>query len=137
MSYDSFFTNTGIAINFGTAVALGFLVGIAIAGQTFYNFTLDNLEHLAILRAMGASRALLAKMVVLQALVVGSIGYGLGVGLAAAFGFVAPLTGLSFKLTWPLLLFTGAAVFFICVLSAWVSLIKVLRLDPAMVFRSL
>lgn len=135
-TYDYFFENTGIPINFGIAVVLGFIVGIAIAGQTFYNFTLDNLEHLAVLRAMGASRALLSRMVVVQAIVVGGIGYGLGVGLAAIFGFIIPPEDLSFRLTWSLLLFTGAAVFFICVLSAWVSLIKVLRLDPAMVFRT-
>jgi putative ABC transport system permease protein len=30
---------TGIPINFGMAVLLGFLVGTVIAGQTFYNFT--------------------------------------------------------------------------------------------------
>ncbi len=31
-------TNTGIPINFGISVTLGFLVGAAIAGQSFYNF---------------------------------------------------------------------------------------------------
>ena len=36
---------TGIPINFGTAVILGFVVGVAIAGQTFYNFTLENLRY--------------------------------------------------------------------------------------------
>ena len=36
---------TGIPINFGITVLLGFLVGTAIAGQTFYNFTLENLKQ--------------------------------------------------------------------------------------------
>ncbi len=40
-----FFKYTGIPINFGISVMLGFVVGTAIAGQTFYNFTLDNLRH--------------------------------------------------------------------------------------------
>jgi putative ABC transport system permease protein len=40
MTVDYFMENTGIPINFGIAVALGFIVGTAIAGQTFYNFTL-------------------------------------------------------------------------------------------------
>ena len=39
LTYDFYMKNTGIPINFGIAVALGFLVGTAIAGQTFYNFT--------------------------------------------------------------------------------------------------
>jgi putative ABC transport system permease protein len=135
VTYDYFFYNTGIPINFGTAVILGFIVGIAIAGQTFYNFTLDNLPHLAVLRAMGASRSLLSKMIIFQAFVVGSIGYGVGLGLTALFGYLVPFTELSFKLTFPLLLITGAAVFLICSLSALLSILKVLKMDPAMVFR--
>src|SRR4030095_658605 len=79
---------TGIPINFGVAVALGFLVGTAIAGQTFYNFTLDNLRHFGALKAMGTPNSTLRQMILLQALLVGSIGYGLGVGLASLFGHV-------------------------------------------------
>lgn len=33
--------NTGIPVNFGITILLGFLVGAAIAGQTFYLFTLE------------------------------------------------------------------------------------------------
>ena len=36
---------TGIPFNFGITALLGFLVGTAIAGQTFYNFTLENLKQ--------------------------------------------------------------------------------------------
>ncbi|MEI9892532.1 MAG: ABC transporter permease [Chthoniobacter sp.] len=43
---------TGMPINFLTAVALGFMVGVAISGQTFYNFTLDNLRYFGTLKAM-------------------------------------------------------------------------------------
>ncbi|MFZ0917596.1 MAG: ABC transporter permease, partial [Candidatus Udaeobacter sp.] len=75
---------TGIPINFLTAVALGFLVGVAISGQTFYNFTLDNLRYFGTLKAMGAKNGMLLRMILLQALVVGAVGYGLGVGAASA-----------------------------------------------------
>jgi len=34
---------TGIFVNFGVAILLGFIIGTAIAGQTLYNFTVDNL----------------------------------------------------------------------------------------------
>ena len=57
-----------------TRAALGFLVGTAIAGQTFYNFTLDNLRHFGALKAMGAGNGQLLKMILLQAGVVGTIG---------------------------------------------------------------
>ena len=69
---------TGIPINFGIAIALGFFVGVAIAGQMFYNFTLDNLRYFGAFKAMGASSRLLLSMVALQALVAGILGLGLG-----------------------------------------------------------
>src|ERR1700759_3857363 len=72
-----FFLNTGIPASFGTTIILGFIVGIAISGQTFYSFVLENLKHLGALKAMGASNGLLARMLLLQAMTVGLIGYGL------------------------------------------------------------
>jgi putative ABC transport system permease protein len=128
---------TGIPINFLTAVALGFLVGVAISGQTFYNFTLDNLRYFGTLKAVGADNGMLLRMILLQAQVVGAIGYGLGVGAASAWGML--LTGrtqLAFRLPWHLLVVSAAAVLVICLSAAALSIRKVMRLEPAVVFRS-
>ena len=131
-----FMKYTGIPINFGIAVLLGFLVGTAIAGQTFYNFTLENLKHFAALKAMGATNGTLLVMVVLQALLVGGIGYGFGTGLAALFGrMVGTNTELAFKLPWQILVGTGGAIAIICTFAALISLVKVIRLEPAIVFK--
>lgn len=134
MSY--YMKYTGIPINFGTAVALGFLVGIAIAGQVFYSFTLENLRHFGALKAMGARNGVLLRMILLQALHVGVIGYGIGVGAASLFGFAFRGTELSFRLPWELLLGSAVAVFLICCLAAALSLRTVLKLEPAVVFKS-
>jgi putative ABC transport system permease protein len=40
-----FLKYTGIPVNFGIAVTLGFLVGVIIAGQTFFNFVADARAH--------------------------------------------------------------------------------------------
>jgi len=127
---------TGVAINFGIAVALGFVVGAAIAGQTFYNFTLDNLRYFGAFKAMGATNAQLLGMIVLQALLVGAIGYGLGVGGAAGIGYFLRDTQLSFRLPWQLMVAAGGAIALICTLSAITSVRKVIRLEPAIVFKS-
>ena len=134
-TYDYWFEQTGIPVNFGTAVLLGFIVGTAIAGQTFYNFTLDNLKFFGTFKAMGASNLLILRMILLQAVVVGAIGYGLGVGAASLFGLLMEGTELSFKLEWELLGFTAAAVLLICLTAALLSIRKVVRLEPAIVFR--
>ncbi|HVU64925.1 MAG TPA: ABC transporter permease [Phycisphaerales bacterium] len=130
-----FMKYTGIPINFGIAVGLGFLVGTVIAGQTFYNFTLDNLKQFGALKAMGTGNIRLLGMIVLQALIVGMIGYGLGVGLASLFGTLSGKTELAFWLVWWIPAVTGAAVTIICIIASLLSIWKVMRLEPAIVFK--
>lgn len=128
--------NTGIPINFMISMALGFLVGAAIAGQTFFNFTIDNLRHFGALKAMGASNLLLLRMVLLQALLVGAIGYGLGVGVAALFGTLVDGSELAFLLSWQRLGHAVVVVLSIISVSAVISMHRVMKLEPAVVFRS-
>ena len=130
---------TGIPINFGITVSLGFFVGCAIAGQTFYLFTIENLKQFGALKAMGVNNLRLVRMILLQAFVVGVIGYGLGVGGAALFGYVferlvtnAPP---AFYFPWQVLVITGGAVAVIVTLSALVSMKRVLFLEAGVVFR--
>lgn len=128
--------NTGIGINFGTTILLGFIVGMAIAGQTFYLFTVENLKQFEALKAMGASTFTLARMILLQAFTVGLTGYGIGIGLATGFGFLsAKGGGLPFVETWQLLLVVLIALLGICASSALISIVKLARLEPAIVFR--
>jgi len=136
LTYNYFMKNTGIPINFGIAVGLGFFIGTAIAGQTFYNFTLENIRYFGTLKAMGATDGVLLRMILLQALVVGALGYGLGVGGASLFGYLLGGTELAFRLTKDLLMFSGAAICLIIVLSALISIRKVMKLEPAIVFKA-
>jgi putative ABC transport system permease protein len=133
---DWYIKYTGIPISFGTVVILGALVGIAIAGQTFYLFVHENVRHLAALKAMGAGNVMLAEMVFLQAFTVGVTGYGLGVGLTSIFGNIFMKVGEPpFYLPWQVLAFAGAIIVFICLFSATIGLLKVFRAEPAIVFR--
>ncbi|HUK80995.1 MAG TPA: ABC transporter permease [Verrucomicrobiae bacterium] len=136
LTLNYFMKYTGIPVNFGMSVVLGFIIGTAIAGQTFYNFTLDNLRYFGTLKAMGASNAKLLRMIVLQALTVGVTGYGLGVGAACLFGAASSHSELAFRLPWQVLALTWGAVLLICVGAALLSIWKVMKLEAAIVFRS-
>ncbi|HSI85172.1 MAG TPA: ABC transporter permease [Candidatus Methylacidiphilales bacterium] len=128
--------NTGIPVSFGTTIALGFIVGVAVSGQTFYTFILENLRHLGALKAMGASNWTLIQMVVLQAFTVGLLGYGIGVGLAAFFGYMVLDKGQPpFYMPPQLLIFTFVVTVLICSISALLGIRKVVMLDAAIVFR--
>jgi putative ABC transport system permease protein len=127
--------NTAIPLNFGTSATLGFLVGTAVAGQTFYNFTLDNLKYFATFKAMGATNGVLLRMILLQAFFVGSTGFGLGAGIASLIGFVLRKGEFAFWLPWQLLLASAAAVSLICLGAATISIRKVIRLEAGVVFK--
>jgi putative ABC transport system permease protein len=130
---------TGIPINFGITVGLGFVVGAAIAGQTFYLFTVENLRQFGALKAMGVSNVRIAAMSLLQAVVVGGIGYGLGIGGAVGAGLLMKMVFTTvppaFFMTPQILIGTALAVLLIILLASLLSIRRVLILEPAVVFK--
>lgn len=127
---------TGIFVNFGVAIILGFIIGTAIAGQTLYNFTVDNLPYFAVFKAMGADNTVLMKIILFQALFVSVIGWGIGMGLASLFGLLTAGTELSFSMPLYLYIISGVSILFICLFGALISMRRVVTLDPAIVFKA-
>jgi putative ABC transport system permease protein len=131
-----YLAKSGIPLNFGITVFLGFLVGTAIAGQTFYLFTVENIRQYGALKAMGAGNGTILAMVLSQALQVGLVGYGVGVGLAALFGLCTRgLVRLAFHMPWQVPAVTAVAVLVIVLVASLLSIRRVLFVDPAIVFR--
>ena len=129
--------NTGIPISFGTTVVIGFIVGVAIACQTFYAFVLDNLKHLGALKAMGMSNFRLSMMLLFQALTVGIIGFGLGLLASSGFAMGAIENGQPpFYMPWQIPVAAFLAVQLICMLAALMGIIRLSLYEPAMVFRA-
>ncbi len=139
MTMTYYMSRTGIPVNFGITVFLGFLIGSAIAGQTFYLFTLDNLKQFGALKAMGVTNARIVGMVLVQGLLVGVIGYAVGMGLAAlaetVLGALVTAIPPAHYMAWQIPVGTAAAVALIVAGSAVISLRRVMRLEPAAVFR--
>lgn len=136
-SINHILTHTGIAINFGITVMLGFIVGAVVAGQTFYIFVIENLKQFGALKAIGVSNGQIMRMVLLQAALAGFVGFSIGIGLCAMFFYstrdVTALRG--FYLPWQVIMMSLAAVVVIVLAAIFTSLRKVFKLDPAIVFR--
>jgi putative ABC transport system permease protein len=132
-----FLASTGIPVNFGVTIALGFVVGAAVTGQTLYLFILEGLKQFGALKAMGVANLNILRMILLQALLVGGIGYGLGIGMSAIFFMstanITHLAGL--HMTWTAVLGTGISVLVIVVATSIIGARRVLVLEPAIVFR--
>lgn len=136
-SIKHYLTKTGIPINFGITVTLGFIVGATIAAQTFYIFIIENIKQFGALKAIGVDNQQIIFMVVLQALIVGFIGFSIGIGLAALFfESTANLNAMrGFALYPEVVTGTALTILIIMAIAALISLRKVLTVDPAIVFR--
>ena len=129
--------NTGIPINFGITIAIALIVGTVVAGQTFYLFTVENLRQFGALKAIGVTNSGLVGMILLQALVAGVLGFSLGTGMAAALFEVTSRTVAmrGIYLLWESVALTAGCIFFVVILASFLSIRRVLVLEPASVFR--
>lgn len=135
LTADYILNETGILVNFGMAVALGFIIGILVCGQMLYNFTLDNLRYYGTLKALGTSNPRLVMMVLAQVLTVGVLGYGVGLGGGIALGKLVEASGLAFLMPWWVPVLAAVAIASICIAAGLLSLSRVLTLEPAIVFK--
>ncbi len=130
--------NTGIPVNFGITIFIALIVGTVVAGQTFYLFTIDNLRQFGTLKAIGVADRTLVGMILLQALMAGSIGFALGTGMEATFVeiFIRKIATRGLIVLWQNVAITAGCILFVIVLASWLSIRRVLRLEAAAVFRA-
>ncbi|MCH9754108.1 MAG: ABC transporter permease [Alphaproteobacteria bacterium] len=137
-SINHYLTKTGIPINFGITVGLGFLIGATIVAQTFYIFIIENIKPFAALKAIGVTNKQIFFMVMVQTLVVACIGFGIGIGLATLFfestSHLNAMRG--FQLIYEVVIGTGITILVIMIMASYISIRKVLLVDPATVFRN-
>lgn len=124
------FLETGILINFILSVILAFIVGLSIAGQTFYMMTEHNLTYYALIKALGGTKAMILKMIALQVILIGCVGFCLGIIFTLLWGMAIKDTTLAFHFPWQLFVFTGVVIISICLFTAGLSIRKVFAIDP-------
>ena len=131
--YWMFTTGAGLAVL--TAALMGLVVGIAVVAQTIYAATMDHIREYGTLKAMGATNAYLCRVIIEQAVLSAAIGYALAMIIAhfivqaSEKGGALILMPFSMKVG---MLFLAIGM---CTAAALVSINKVMRIDPAMVFR--
>ena len=131
--YWMFTTGAGLAVL--TAALMGLVVGIAVVAQTIYAATMDHIREYGTLKAMGATNGYLYRVLIEQAVWSAVLGYGLAMLIshfivqASEKGGALILMPLSMKFG---MLFLAVLM---CITAALVSINKVTRIDPAMVFR--
>jgi putative ABC transport system permease protein len=129
-------TKTGIGVGIGLTIGLGFIVGLVIVGQTMYAATVERLREYATLKALGAANLQICTIIWVQSVLFGLGGYTVGGTLATL--AKAGYSGEAVAVEFPPGLFAVmlAATLVMCLGAAMLSVLRVLRVDPATVFRA-
>ncbi|MBI5047949.1 MAG: FtsX-like permease family protein [Deltaproteobacteria bacterium] len=126
---------TGMGMGFFLTAILGLTVGGAIVGQTIYANTMEHLHEFGTLKAVGARNIDLYKIIFSQAGINAVIGYAVGALFILLVKDGVEKAGVTLYLSAGLFLSLFFIILLICLLSAYFSVRKVRKLDPAMVFR--
>jgi putative ABC transport system permease protein len=132
-SYWMFGTGAGVTVIM--AAVLGLLVGVVVVAQTIYAATIDHIREFGTLKAMGATNRYIYRIILQQAAISALIGYGVGIAIASAVAWSSRGGGAHIVLPMSVRAELFGLTLAMCVSAAMVSINKVTKIDPAMVFK--
>ena len=128
-------SRTGVGAGFFTTAVLGVIVGFVVVGQILYSGTLQYLKEYGTLKAMGARNLAVVRVILWQAMISAALGFVAGGGLAVLMRMAMAKANLTVALSPGLYGATAIVTVLMCSFAALLSIVKVLRLDPASVFK--
>jgi putative ABC transport system permease protein len=131
--YWMFTTGAGVAVLI--AAVLGLVVGFVVVAQTIYATTMDHIREFGTLKAMGAPNSYVYKVIMKQAAISAVIGYVLGMIVSVFVVQGSQKGGAAILMPAPMAVGMFFLTLAMCVGAALVSINKVTRIDPAMVFK--
>jgi putative ABC transport system permease protein len=129
-------SRTGVGAGFFTTAVLGIIVGFVVVGQILYSGTLQYIREYGTLKAMGAKNSAVVKVILSQAMISAALGFAVGAPLAMGMRAAMKGANLTVALSNELYGATLVITAVMCAFAALLSIVKVLRLDPASVFKS-
>jgi len=131
--YWMFTTGAGVAVLI--AAVLGLVVGLVVVAQTIYATTMDHIREFGTLKAMGAPNSYVYKVIMKQAAISAVIGYVLGMIVSVFVVQGSQKGGAAILMPPPMAVGMFFLTLAMCIGAALVSINKVTRIDPAMVFK--
>jgi putative ABC transport system permease protein len=135
-SEDYWMINTGTGVALLSVALMGLVIGTVIVANTIYTSTTEHLKEFGTLKAIGASNWDLYKIIIEQALINSVIGFAMG--MVVSYGVVQAIKRGHLQILLPLPVLVGIFIVtaMMCLWSSVLSIYKVTRIDPALVFKS-
>ncbi|MDX1976349.1 MAG: FtsX-like permease family protein [Pseudanabaenaceae cyanobacterium bins.68] len=128
---------SGIGFILGLGAGVGIVVGMVVVSQILYASVADHLKQFATLKAMGASDQFLYRIILEQSLWMAILGYVPGMSLCVGLSiWTAASQGITILITPGSAIAVLGITIIMCSTSALFAIQKVMRVDPAIVFKS-
>jgi putative ABC transport system permease protein len=126
---------TGVGFSFMLTIVISFLVGMLIVGQTIYNSTMEHIKEFGTLKALGANNMDIYQIIFSQALINAMAGYILSLIITIATVKIYDLGGMVLVVRGWVNFLVLALTLLMCVSAAFVSVRRIKKIDPAILFR--
>lgn len=127
---------TPIGVTFGTSALFGLIVGFVIVALTMFSAVIDHLREFGTLKAIGATNGDLTKLLVAQAIFCAVTGCLVGETLVSLMIRAISSPKLVMYLPPALMAGTFGVMIILCICASGLALLRLRKLEPAMVFRS-
>ncbi|WP_225552209.1 ABC transporter permease [Sphingobacterium bovistauri] len=126
--------SSNMGMSFGTLVIFAMISGFFIIGLTLYSSALDRIKDYGTLKAIGATKGYVNKLIIAQAFLYAVIGYMIAILLLFGFKYGVANSGLAIDITWGFALFLLFITLLISVGGSLFAVRKIAKLEPASVF---
>ncbi len=128
-------TKTALGISLGASTLFGLLIGFVTVSLSMFSSVVDNIRQFGTLKALGATTSDLGRLLCVQALVFASIGSIVGLAVLLEVAGLLRAPSLAVSLPPAVVISTAFVMVVLCIAAAMVSLVRLRKLEPAMVFR--
>ena len=126
--------SSNMGMSFGTLVVFAMISGFFIIGLTLYSSALDRIKDYGTLKAIGATKGYVNKLIIAQAFLYAIIGYAIAMLLLYGFKLGVANSGLAIDITLGFALFLLFITLLISVGGSLFAVRKIAKLEPASVF---
>ena len=126
---------TGVGFSFLLTIVISFLVGTLIVGQTIYNSTMEHIKEFGTLKALGASNGEVYQIIFAQALMNALLGYLISLVITVLSAKIYTAAGMVMVVNAWTNLLVLVLTLIMCLSSVMVSMRRIKRIDPAILFR--
>ena len=123
-----------MGMSFGTLVVFAMISGFFIIGLTLYSSALDRVKDYGTLKAIGANKSYVNRLLITQALLYALIGFSVAFLLLIGFSQGVKKSGLEINFSFGYILFLLGITLFISIGGSLFAVRKISKLEPASVF---